>query len=69
MLQNAQLSRNINGVHTDVVLQTFSDRIIVLVTQVGKVGNLVSFSHLFPNSILFRIHVSICALIYPCDGG
>lgn len=46
MLQNAQLARTINDVHTDVVLQAFADRIIVLVTQVGKVGNLVSSPHL-----------------------
>ncbi|EIM82885.1 uncharacterized protein STEHIDRAFT_113967 [Stereum hirsutum FP-91666 SS1] len=62
MLQNAQLSRNINGVHTDVVLQTFSDRIIVLVTQVGKVGNL----HLRPD-LSVRWRESLVYELYFCS--
>lgn len=36
-----QTSRNLNGNSTQVFLQTFADRVLVLVTQMGKVGNLV----------------------------
>ncbi|KAH9951451.1 hypothetical protein B0H21DRAFT_719065 [Amylocystis lapponica] len=38
---SAQASREIDGVPTEVLLQAFADRILVLVTQVGKVGNLI----------------------------
>lgn len=38
----ATLQRDIAGQPTQIVLQTFADRILILVTQVGKVGNLVS---------------------------
>ncbi|KII88402.1 hypothetical protein PLICRDRAFT_175996 [Plicaturopsis crispa FD-325 SS-3] len=41
MLPTSQTSRDLNGNHTDVVLQAFGDRILVLVTQMGKVGNLI----------------------------
>jgi hypothetical protein len=33
--------RNIQGQETEVLLQQFSDRSMVLVTQMGKVGSLV----------------------------
>ena len=36
-----QTSRTLHGKPTQVFLQTFADRIMVLVTQIGKVGNLV----------------------------
>jgi hypothetical protein len=35
------LSKEINGKQTEVLLQRFADRCLVLVTQMGKVGNLV----------------------------
>ena len=44
MLQTANIAREIEGVQTDVLLQAFADRILVLVTQLGKVGSLVSFA-------------------------
>lgn len=37
-----QLRRNVTGVATELLIQTFDDRILVLVTQNGKVGPLVS---------------------------
>lgn len=44
MLASTQMARELDGERTEVLLQAFSDRILVLVTQVGKVGNLVSLS-------------------------
>ena len=41
MLTQKQSSKVINGVKTEIVLQPFADRILVLITQLGKVGNLV----------------------------
>ncbi|KAI0723953.1 hypothetical protein C8T65DRAFT_628008 [Cerioporus squamosus] len=41
MLQTANIARQIEGVQTDVLLQAFADRILVLVTQLGKVGSLI----------------------------
>ncbi|KAI0780676.1 hypothetical protein BD413DRAFT_463174 [Trametes elegans] len=41
MLQSATLTRLIDGVQTDVLIQAFADRIIVLITQLGKVGSLI----------------------------
>jgi proteasome assembly chaperone 3 len=35
------VSREINGIATEVVVQNYADRVLVLVTQLGKVGNLV----------------------------
>ncbi|KLO14500.1 hypothetical protein SCHPADRAFT_851115 [Schizopora paradoxa] len=35
---NKQLARNLNGVETEVLLQYFADRVLVIVTQLGKVG-------------------------------
>lgn len=37
-----QTEKELAGNLTQVVIQTFSDRILVLVTQLGKVGNLVN---------------------------
>lgn len=45
MLQTANIAREIEGVQTDVLLQAFADRVLILVTQLGKVGSLVSFIH------------------------
>ncbi|KAJ7343409.1 hypothetical protein B0H14DRAFT_2660787 [Mycena olivaceomarginata] len=36
-----QLSRELVGNTTEILIQTFADRILVLVTQLGKVGNLI----------------------------
>ncbi|KAF4615031.1 hypothetical protein D9613_003115 [Agrocybe pediades] len=36
-----QTCRNLNGKDTHVFIQTFADRVLVLVTQLGKVGNLI----------------------------
>lgn len=36
-----QTSRELEGRDTQVFMQSFADRILVLVTQLGKVGNLV----------------------------
>ena len=33
--------RDIESVHTQVIVQTFSDRVLVIVTQLQKVGTLV----------------------------
>lgn len=41
MLTQKQSSKVINGVKTEIVLQPFADRILILITQLGKVGNLV----------------------------
>ena len=41
MLTQKQSSKDINGIKTEVVLQPFADRILILITQLGKVGNLV----------------------------
>ena len=44
MIAHQTGQRDIAGQSTQIVLQTFADRIFVLVTQLGKVGNLVSQS-------------------------
>lgn len=41
MLTQKQGSKVINNIKTEVVLQPFADRILILITQLGKVGNLV----------------------------
>ena len=40
-----QASRELGGRETQVFMQSFADRILVLVTQMGKVGNLVRPKH------------------------
>ena len=35
------LSKNLDGDLTELLVQTYADRIMVLVTQLGKVGTLV----------------------------
>ncbi|KAI0797993.1 hypothetical protein C8Q75DRAFT_801895 [Abortiporus biennis] len=44
MLPLLQTSITLEGVNTDVLIQTFADRILVLITQLGKVGNLIQAS-------------------------
>ncbi|KAG9028440.1 hypothetical protein FS837_003885 [Tulasnella sp. UAMH 9824] len=39
-----QTARSINGIHTEVLVQSYGDRILVLVTQLGKVGCLIHAS-------------------------
>jgi proteasome assembly chaperone 3 len=39
-----QLARELDGQHTEVVIQNYADRTLVLVTQKGKVGNLIQVS-------------------------
>jgi hypothetical protein len=39
--QSRQSCREINGKKTEVLFQPYGDRFLVLVTQLGKVGNLV----------------------------
>lgn len=41
MLPLQQTSRDLNGIPTQLMVQVFADRILVLVTQMGKVGTLV----------------------------
>ena len=41
MLATSKTAQDIDGVQTEVLIQVFADRILVLVTQLGKVGNLV----------------------------
>jgi len=48
----ATAHQEISGQSTQIVFQSFADRILVLVTQVGKVGNLVS-------SVLFSILLTL----------
>lgn len=40
-LASVHVERDVCGVPTEVLIQTFADRILVLVTQLGKVGSLV----------------------------
>ncbi|TFK42514.1 hypothetical protein BDQ12DRAFT_676335 [Crucibulum laeve] len=44
MFTPRQISREISGNITEIMLQTFADRVLVLVTQIGKVGNLIQAS-------------------------
>lgn len=39
-------AREINGITTNLVVHSFADRIIILITQLGKVGCLVGHPHL-----------------------
>ena len=55
MLQTANIARELEGIQTDVLLQAFADRIVVLVTQLGKVGSLVSGRSSIPS-----IHFLLC---------
>ena len=46
------VERDIESVHTQVIIQTFSDRVLVIVTQLQKVGTLVR-SLRFCSTIVF----------------
>ncbi|KAF9052873.1 hypothetical protein BJ165DRAFT_1443618 [Panaeolus papilionaceus] len=37
-----QIAKKLNGNHTEIFIQTYADRVLILITQLGKVGNLVS---------------------------
>ena len=50
MVTTSQTSKELNGVPTETLIQVFADRILVLVTQLGKVGNLVCFSDSVPDT-------------------
>lgn len=41
MLTVSHHAEELEGVQTDVVIQAYADQILVLITQLGKVGNLV----------------------------
>ena len=45
MRPSSQITRELNGTTTEILLQNYADRVLVLVTQVGKVGNLVCHGH------------------------
>jgi proteasome assembly chaperone 3 len=40
-LQNKQAAIAIDGVHTEILLTGFADKIFVVITQYGKIGSLV----------------------------
>ncbi|KAG0707667.1 hypothetical protein DFH29DRAFT_592474 [Suillus ampliporus] len=44
MLSIHSTSVDIEGVPTEIMVQAFADRVLVLVTQMGKVGNLIQAS-------------------------
>lgn len=35
------MTRELEGSSTDIAIQYYADRILILITQVGKIGNLV----------------------------
>lgn len=41
-IPTAQAARIIQGQHTEVFVQAFGDRVLVLVTQMGRIGCMVS---------------------------
>jgi proteasome assembly chaperone 3 len=40
-LQNKQTAITVNGIHTEILLTGFADKIFVVITQYGKIGSLV----------------------------
>ncbi|KAH8120278.1 hypothetical protein DFH11DRAFT_48603 [Phellopilus nigrolimitatus] len=44
MQPSSHLTRTLDGVQTEVVILHYADRVLVLVTQMGKVGNLIQAS-------------------------
>ncbi|CAO0802744.1 unnamed protein product [Mucor circinelloides] len=40
-LQNKQAAITINGVHTEILLSGYADKIFVVITQYGKIGSLI----------------------------
>jgi hypothetical protein len=65
MLSIHSTSVELEGVHTDIMVQGFADRILVLVTQMGKVGNLVHIQHLHLVQLLTKGVKD--SSIYPID--
>ncbi|KAK4056583.1 hypothetical protein OIO90_002431 [Microbotryomycetes sp. JL221] len=41
VVRSAKLARAIDGQHTEVVVQEFVDRLMVIVTQLGRIGSLI----------------------------
>ncbi|KAJ8906268.1 hypothetical protein NDN08_002761 [Rhodosorus marinus] len=51
-----QLEADVAGVKTKFFAEKFSDRILILITQTGKIGTIVSLMHIFiSNSIPTRL--------------
>jgi proteasome assembly chaperone 3 len=64
-MASSHLARSVEDVQTELLLQTFADRILLLITQVGKVGSLVRRD---PNGPQPSIDVALSRLdssIYP----
>ncbi|OBZ91606.1 Proteasome assembly chaperone 3 [Choanephora cucurbitarum] len=40
-LQNKQTAIEIDGVHTEILLTSFADKIFIVITQYGKIGSLI----------------------------
>ncbi|KAK4516680.1 uncharacterized protein ATC70_011658 [Mucor velutinosus] len=40
-LQNKQAAITVNGVHTEILLTGYADKIFVIITQYGKIGSLI----------------------------
>ncbi len=40
-LKTRQAARLLNGIHTEVLVTGFRDKILVIVTQYGRIGSLV----------------------------
>ncbi|KIJ24752.1 hypothetical protein M422DRAFT_178546 [Sphaerobolus stellatus SS14] len=43
-LKSSSITRNIQDIETELVLQVFADRILLFITQIGKVGSLIQAS-------------------------
>ncbi|KAF8844460.1 hypothetical protein BDN67DRAFT_962811 [Paxillus ammoniavirescens] len=56
MLNFLKTSVDVQGLSTEIIVQAFADRILVLVTQVGKVGNLIQAS--IPSTTPLRLDAS-----------
>ena len=41
-ITNKQAAITVNGVHTEVLLTNFADKIFIVITQYGKIGSLVN---------------------------
>lgn len=52
-IPTAQRARTVNGVHTEVLVQVYADRILVIVTQLGRIGCMVCSTLL---SLMWTIH-------------
>ena len=52
MLYPRQASKELSEIPTDVLIQSYADRILVLVTQMGKVGNLVPLFYILVTTLV-----------------